>query len=212
VKKIVQKDQLAENLWALEQALVSANSLFQDEDDGGRAGAVAALNAIAKYLNSIDRFRQAILIQPIVAVASALIDLDDGSIHPMMKAEKTKGRRPSSTVRSAMRAHSAGTMHLLMNCGFKRQEAAIAIASYLIKLGVETGGHHHILTWRTVAGWRDKLNKASADTLEKEIYRNFVSTSMPQLKSSLDGKSMPAIKRELLKRFGAVLATLKAND
>jgi hypothetical protein len=63
--------------------LWEANRLFAEGEDGGREGAIAALNCITEFLaffeGTLDHR------QPLIALLSAVMSLDDGNVPPLLK-------------------------------------------------------------------------------------------------------------------------------
>ena len=78
-------------LTRLDERLRLARQLYDEGEDGGRAGAQAAINAAAEFIMSIEEMHRDELAVPLVAAAAALDDLERGIRHEMLKpAEKVR--------------------------------------------------------------------------------------------------------------------------
>ena len=200
-------DQFATNLWQLEQQLTAANILYRTEGDGGRAGAIAALNAVSAFLHSIDRFRDSILAQPIVAIATALLDLNNGAQQPLVTPTRFGNRPPDSYSRLGLQAYAAATMEFLMRPGFTRQQAASAVAEELCKSGIKARGNQSEITWRTVANWRAALKNGKSQQFAVDTYRQVLA-----LRLKTPTADDMAFRKAHLKSLRCVLEILRIQE
>lgn len=199
-------DGLREILMLFRDRLRWAKSLYHEEDDGGREGANAAVNAAAELVQTIREFNDEGLGKPLVALSAALADLGDGSQHPMLKPVPAKGRRLDTLARQGVRTYSAVAMELLMRGGFFREEAARQVARHLTKRGIDTPGVKN-LTWRTVASWRDELQNRQSKGFAADAYREYTSQDIQILTND-----KTALKKDVLARLDGVLAFVKAGN
>jgi hypothetical protein len=149
-----------DKLMALEQALRNAkNELASD----GRAGAIAALQAVIAYIEADPEWDKEYLSLPLRKVAMGLADLNRGRIISMFKPVSVRNRKPDSSERQLVKSSAAFCVDILMANGASNQEACTFIARELEKLGFETGRHADKSAWKAIKTWRDRLSKLPAD-------------------------------------------------
>ena len=102
------------SLARLERQLQFAQRVFKEGEDHGRIGAIAAINAAAEFVRSIDEFYRDDLAMPLITVSSALTDLDEGAKrHPMLAPKLGGGRQTrhkgdASPARGVVCHHGSG--------------------------------------------------------------------------------------------------------
>ena len=198
-----QLEALKKALSHFKERLQSAREQYFSENDGGRAGAHAAVNASAALATELYG-KESALALPLITLGAALDDLTRGTQHEMLKIVSTTGRRPDTKMRQVARAYSAITMEFLMRGKFSREEAAREVARHLNKRGVDTPGYTYDLTWKTVATWRDELNNPDNDDNAANVYRDFISRD---IRISTTDKN--TLKQDLLNRLDSLLVTVK---
>ncbi len=198
---------LLQILVRLKLQLRFARKRFKDGGDQGREGAIAAINAAAEFVRSIEQFHSDGLAEPLIAISAALTDLKDGAQHPMLVPEPTEGRRPAGMERQALRAAAAATMELAMRAGMSRETAAKMVARHLQNRSVHIGGRQS-LTWGTVKRWRDKLRAGSHEDFAVQYYRDIIEIIGVNQTPGADPNSF---KQDLLGALDNVLNLLKPN-
>ena len=108
--------------------LREGKQLYAELDDGGRAEVTHDVNAVVEFLTAFEEPSEESLAVPMVSLASALNDISDGAVSPMLKSETGPGGAPESTSRKGLRAIAALTLELLRETGLKRDEAAKQVA------------------------------------------------------------------------------------
>lgn len=168
------------SLRRLELQLRDAHKYYKEDEDYGRIGAIAAINATAEFVQSIEQFHRDGLADPLIAISNALADQDDGAKqHPMLTPIKASGGRPDITEKQALRAGAAATMELARQAGMGLEEAARMVAVHLQKRGVDVSGVRQDLTWDTVKQWRDQMRSGNQDDFAIQYYRDLIETPLP---------------------------------
>ena len=138
----------------LRDTLAAAADDANWSNDGGRASAIAALEAIFAFTEEVDELRE-LKLAPLIVLHLALCNLDRGHVPLTLEPSQVGGRRPDIIGRLMTKCFAAAGMSLLMDVGLERENAARQIAEELRRARVKLGK----FTWRTVASWRDQLKK-----------------------------------------------------
>ena len=163
---------LSGTLSALEQGLIYARKWYQKGDDNGRLGAFTALWAVIDFLQAFDDFHSAGLERPLVSLATALLDVDKGTVHPMLRPKRgrKRGQSPSTIEMTRFRVMAAVAMTLFMKNGSPKNLAAQRVARALDNAGFKRAGGRPI-TAQTVAGWRDRVSGGLPTESDTASYR-----------------------------------------
>lgn len=138
----------------------------------GMYSVMQAISAIYNFLQADNIIASKQLAEPIYRLIASIVDLGDGR-QPALLTAKAPAHRPGMGVTEAnVMAIAARAMDELMRPDAKhrlgRQEAAERVARIVRKSGL--AGSEGI-TWKTVAGWRDRLREgdggAPASALER---------------------------------------------
>jgi hypothetical protein len=138
--------------------LRQARVQFDEEGDGGRAGAFTALGACWMFVALFKRPLAESLQVPILRLMDALAALESGTVSPMMVPIRRRGRAPSSNAHATLRGHAAGTVRRLMDIGLSRAEAHKSVAKALANLGVRPERGSGTVTPSTVKNWCDEVS------------------------------------------------------
>jgi hypothetical protein len=151
-------DTLNAGLRFLFDDLRSAQRLYQEQGDSGRAGASAALGAVWRYLMLFKGPLAETLHVPILNLHASLQALDNGFVGPILKPVPHRGRPPSTDAREALKGCAAGAVQRLLRTGLSRQDANVAVAKQLTRLGVrpERGSAGEV-TADTVRHWCEEV-------------------------------------------------------
>ena len=144
---------LNEGLGFLFAQLREARRRYDEEGDGGRAGAFMALGAIWKFIVLFDRPHAERLHTPILRLLDALAALEENNVLPIVKPVPRPGRAPSSHGHAALKGQAAATVKRLTQAGVPLKEAHKAVARELNKLGVRPERGSDPVTSRTVRNW-----------------------------------------------------------
>ena len=148
----------------------------REDSDSGRAGVCDAIEALGRHCDRIGVPVQAL--KPIMALARALLDLDQGTQAPLLRPVSTGKRSPYSTDHQHVRMTAAASMQLYMDAGFKRKEAAARVAGKLARFNTnfhkmhKAGSDGNPAT--TVEHWRDEMKNKSADDPLGKGYRKMI--------------------------------------
>jgi len=104
-----------------------AQTAFNKKGDHGRTGSIIALLATVSLMAKMGVSRE--LLDPILAVASSLQDLDNGKVQKLLKPLTKNHRPPDSILETQFRAWCAAAMHLFMLSGMNAGEAARSVVS-----------------------------------------------------------------------------------
>lgn len=191
-----------------EGRLRDALELYKSGDNGGRVGALAAVNAVLEFVLSIERLRRDGLIVPLAKLSSALSDLDEGVVSPMLKAARQSGGTAQSMVRQGLRAYAVLTLDILQKTGLSRREAAGLVAKTLNECGVKPlRGRRRDIAATTVINWRDSI---SADFGE-----GFAAETFGEMKRDISinpRASAEDVRTDVLKRLRSIALTFRAAD
>jgi hypothetical protein len=156
-KPAVENDPVTTPLDGLLDNLLAAGKLLDKGENGGRLGAVEALNAIFAFLHSIpgtvDHRR------PIVALLNALASLDEGGRPAMLKPKAGgPGRRPTSAAHNCAKGTVVATAERLQSAGMGANESYRRVAKTCNQAGFAPGrGRNPTVTAQTVRCWREEI-------------------------------------------------------
>jgi len=104
---------------------------------------------------------------PLMRLSTAMWELDHGRQHSMLvPTAKATNNAGQFATHAAIKGTAARAMSELMEGGFDRQKAAREVSAALRqanKKGLSAGTRCRDVTWKTVAGWRDEMNKGPHD-------------------------------------------------
>jgi hypothetical protein len=186
--------------------LLAANRLFEKGNDGGRLGAIEALNAVWKFLHPILGTHDHR--QPIVALLNALTSLDEGTVLPMLDPKEAgPGRRPASAARNCAKGMAVATVARLQEAGMETG-AYRRVAKICREAGFTPGrGRNPHVTERTLIGWKEEIE---ADTGR----RSDAAMTFYRLKSLppyLAGEGGADMHRDLLETLRRSLMQMRAG-
>jgi hypothetical protein len=140
--------------------LREARRLFEQQREGGRAGAFTALGALWQFVVLFQEPNSETLHTPILRLQDALLSLDKNSVLPILAPTRRRGRGESSEAHLALKGHVAGTVRRLICLGVDRSDAHKKVAATLRGLGLraERGPGH--VTAGTIRNW---CNEVSSD-------------------------------------------------
>jgi hypothetical protein len=150
-------DRLNSGLRFLFADLRSAQRLYRQKEDNGRAGASAALGAMWRFVVLFKDPLAEMLHVPILNLDASLQALDNNLVEPILKPVPRLGRAPSSDARAALKGCVAGTVERLLRTGFSRQDAHVAVAKRLRALGVRPERGSGEITDDTVRHWSKEV-------------------------------------------------------
>ena len=120
-----------------------------------------ALEAVLRFLQSVGL--PSVTLERLL---QELRELDEGHIHPLFTPPKIAHRRMDSLSTLGCKAVAAAAMHLYMEAGASKAEAASTVARALQKTSFRRYGNKPISP-RTIASWRDRCvgahDKGNAD-------------------------------------------------
>ena len=134
-----------------------ASGLFRQSKDDQRHAAIVALDAAWRL---VALFKQPVpenLFLPILHLQDALRKLDEGTVAPMLKPVRRRGRTASTDARAALRGHAAGTVKRLVEAGLPLEGARILVAEALNELGVRPERGSGQIMARTVRTWCEEV-------------------------------------------------------
>jgi hypothetical protein len=132
----VDLEKLNTGLGFLFSYLRGASDIFRRSADGGRHGAIIALDAAWRFIALFEKPYAEILFVPFLHLQDALRMLDEGAVSPMVKPVRRRGRSRSSDVRAALRGRAAGCVAQLAEAQISLENAHALVAEGLVKLGV----------------------------------------------------------------------------
>ena len=161
----------------LRDELIDARFAYDTGDDAGRLGAMLAVAAATNFLKEMGV--PAELREPLVSLAAALNDAQRGLYNAMFDPEKEERTSPLQIAQYYAQAQAALAMELFMRRSpnhprLDRQSAAKkvvgAVREWELNLPLKRGA----LTWRTIAGWRNKLKNGLSSDPAVQMFKNLV--------------------------------------
>jgi hypothetical protein len=143
--------QLLENLYY-------ANEVFRDKGDSGREGIRIACRALAQFI--WVRQENPELAAPLMALGSALIDVEKGIKNPILYPEASNGSRSRASMKKHLITVASVCLEVLFESGDTLDEAATMVARRVANwrgLGDQT------ITAGTMRNWRDQQHALPAD-------------------------------------------------
>jgi hypothetical protein len=169
--------QIDATLAALHLVLTSLASASQKLDANRREGWLEALDALWRFLDTLDRPDLNRTKVPIATLMAALQDLDRGTVDPgLMPRRPETGRPPDGYDTAVTRAIAAACMHFLLEARRSKNAAAQAVARALIKHGIRLGQRDNVTTEQagnTIGKWRERLEEGGDNPRAVEHYRHF---------------------------------------
>jgi hypothetical protein len=141
--------------------------------EDGRDGAIHAVNSVAAFLLDFQEVNKEGLAIPLLNLAGALNDLDNGIRTPMLSKSTGAGRNKRSTSRRYLIAEIAAVRELMVQKGYRQKEAAKMIAERLNRIGVKNlgfGGLRAPITQTTVQNWCNEFLKSSGNSGPGQSY------------------------------------------
>lgn len=137
--------------------------------DGGREAIYDDLRAIIEFVSTVIPQRPDV-VQPLRELLYGLKDLERGTVVPLLKPAKLRGRPLNSYSEELLRADAAVLMDLKQQAGVDRGVAANMVARDFNKHGYRDGGKK--ITGKCVIAWRNKV-KENAGTSNLAVARRF---------------------------------------
>ena len=136
-----------------------ASGLFRQSESGEdhRHAAIVALDAAWRLVALFKQPFSENLFLPLLHLRDALGKLDEGTVAPMLKPVRRRGRTTSTDARAALRGHAAGTVERLVEAGVPLEDARTLVAEALNKLGVRPERGSGQITARTVRTWCEEV-------------------------------------------------------
>lgn len=185
----------------LYHGLREAKSRFENPvaHDGGRDGAIHALEYVMKFFTVLERTGVYPLIvrdgvhAPLARLYSDLMSLSDGMVSAMLAPIKKRGRARASGAYDAMKGIAAFTLRRLTATGIRPPEARKMVANELAKRGIRPtrkGSQQGLerFSERTLRKWQDDIgvNETATGTLRHleaahlmETLQHFGLSSLP---------------------------------
>lgn len=158
----------AELATAMELLPLAAGSYDPNGPDYGRRGARNTLIAVVRLLAVLFPNTPTLPLA-LQDLLQGLADLDRGTVIPLLKPAKVRGRPPNPLGNDLFRALAAAAMTCLMEQqGMSLDLAARDIATRLRRLGYPAGRISH----RNIAKWREKMmTERAAENLGVQRYQ-----------------------------------------
>jgi hypothetical protein len=155
------------------EGLKEAKQRFQAGQDGGRDGAIHALEMVLKFLGLFEPVRAAALHAPLARLFTDLMALDDGEVSPLLAPRKRSGRARANPAYDALKGAVVFTVQRLAATGLTQPEARRIVADEMARLGVRPARKGSNLgsgrfSERTLRKWQDDIgiNETATDTLK----------------------------------------------
>ena len=104
-------------------SLRDAKRRFDAQEDAGRQGVLAALEAVNRYLMLFETVHAEGLLTPLAVLFNALDSLDGGQVLPIVQREKKRGGRRSSGLYDTLKGIAVFVAQRLEASGWPRTES-----------------------------------------------------------------------------------------
>ncbi|HEV2678010.1 MAG TPA: hypothetical protein VGV37_25995 [Aliidongia sp.] len=153
----------------IESDLLNADqSLINGEIDGRHAAQTALVN----LLGNLDGL--GIKSTALIALLDALIDLDQGTVTPILEPTTFANRHPERSMVGQIKGAALFTVELLQRQGSSEEDALRQVASVLESAGYPFKARKADQpAWKIVRNWKDRLSKLPHDAPEKDGMRRF---------------------------------------
>jgi hypothetical protein len=190
----------------LYSGLREAKQRFETGSDAGRDGVIHALETIVKFLGLYEPVLAGGLHAPPAMLLDALMNLDDGVVHQMLRKVKHSGRGRASAGRESFKGMVAFSVDGLCASGMIFKDAHESVARVLREEGVTPSRGSGEVDERTVRGWCEDVAAdvgrhgeaaQTFDLLQKELEAE--TSAAPEI-----------IRRRLLDRLAHVARVTRA--
>jgi hypothetical protein len=192
--------------------LIAAGEILDKGVNGGRLGAMEALNAVWTFLNTIPGTTNHR--RPIVALLNALVSLDDGVTLPMLKQKAGgPGRRPTSAAHNCSKAIVTAAAERLQSVGMAQDEAYRGVAKTCNQAGFAPGrGRNPTVTAQTVRCWHEVIEADFERKSDAAKTLDQLRQSWATVRNAHAGNiSATSLQRDLLKALRQTLAQIRAG-
>jgi hypothetical protein len=133
-----------------------------------RLSSQVLLHNLADLLSKQHYFRRhQDYLGPLMRLSAAAWDLNHGHTHLVLKAESSASNPGQPATHALIKGMAARAMDELIKGKVPRETAARTVLAALraaTAKGMTAGTRRREITWRTVTGWRDELNKGSHES------------------------------------------------
>jgi hypothetical protein len=191
--------QILTSVWRLEDQLCLAKG---DMKQDSRRAAYTALKAVIDFISSIPGFDDKGLANPLTMLRMALLDLQSGTIPPLLTPSSKVMNRPKSLVSHKFRkAYAIASVDRLMAAGMRVDEACKLVSAEYSRAQIDIGTRTK--QWKTVRQWRYELKRRSADDpTTYDLVQNFNRVLKP-------ASTIEQTKRELRQDIADNIADFK---
>jgi hypothetical protein len=170
----------------------------------GRDAAITALSAVVEFINSIPRLESQSLALPLVLLASALNDLDQGQRVPMLTP--TKGftnRHPDPGAHKMVRAYAIFAVDELIRFGMSVETACNFVVNCLTRAKMPLGRN---FSWKTIQGWRENASRRSANDQQADTL-----AALREKRRYPDGMSLARVKMGIKQNLLQIIPRVQAG-
>jgi hypothetical protein len=183
---------------ALYAGLVEAKRLFETGSNGGREGAIHAIESVLKFLERSTIVRSHGLHTPLASLFDALTALDDGVVLSILQRVPHSGRSRASAMRESIKGAVAFTVGRLCATDLPVNSARKLVARTLKEAGLTAErGKYPAVTERTIRGWCEDVAVDFSRKSEAAQTFDMLQTDIP----FSSGSDPVSVRRELLARL-----------
>lgn len=213
-----------EALGFLLRGLHEANQQFIEGKDAGRPGVIEALKVVTQFLKFFECTTDQS--QPLVALLSAVMSLDDGNVPPLLKPARRPrgGRSPDSAGRRSCQGLVAATVNRLCETRLDINEACEKVAKVCREAGIKPGrkgaknsqGQEPEIMGSTVRGWCEKIvedvgrHSQAAQTFDR--LRQSWAAKAQAITKAIESKGIEAVRNNLLEGLRRTLVEMRAAE
>jgi len=145
------KKNLSEAYQEFLEGLLYANQVFEEKGDAGREGITIACHAVARLIAVTHQ--NPLLAAPLLALRSALLDLEKGNSNPILDPRAKIGKQSRSSIKKQINLLAAACLEALVAEGDALKVAASRVARHVSRW---RGVGDHKVTAKTIMSWREQ--------------------------------------------------------
>jgi hypothetical protein len=201
---------LNEALAYLFQELHQATLLYRSNPDAGREGVIHSVETVLKFLSVFAPVISSGLHAPLAVLFDALMNLDEGSVLPLLRPRRKSGRSRANAMRGSLIGAVAFTVKRLTETGLNAPAARIAVARCLKGTGVKPArGRAGAITERTIGGWCEQV---SADVGRHGEAAQTYDYLIADPRGSVTRLPPAQARHDLLKRLAKTAKDIRAHE
>jgi hypothetical protein len=174
----------------------------EEKNENPRQSAKAALRAVIDFVSSIPAWNAKGLATPLFNLRMALLDLDSGTVPPLLAVSAIVKNRPNDPiVKSIRKAFAVAGVDRLMATHMGLEDACRFVSEEFRKAKIDIG-RRDAAQWKTVKQWRYDLRRRPSDDPTCQLVEDFKDKLPP-------ASTLADTKQQIREDIATRIATLK---